>query len=118
MKFRVEQGSYPITEFLLNTTKLLSDGESSTSQTPVAMDNPLYIDAVVEVGEGEWEVVMVLTELQQLQLYTFQVAAVSVVGPGNFSEPSNPAALGELHVLMLRLMHSYCFLHLPCHLNR
>ncbi len=99
MKFMVEQGSYPITDFLLNTTRVLSDGESSTSQTLVAVDDPLYVEAVVEVGEGEWEVVMVLAELQQLQLYTFQVAAVSAVGPGEFSESSIPTALGKANSL-------------------
>ena len=98
MKFTVEQGSYPITDFLLNTTRLLSDGGSSTSQTLVAVDNSLYVEAVVELGGGQWEVVMVLVQLQQLQLYTFQVAAISDVGPGEFSEPSKPTTLGKENI--------------------
>lgn len=98
MTFMVEEGSYPITAFLLNITRLGSSGTSSTTQIRIDVTDLLYVDSFVELGEGEKKVVLVVPDLQQLHHYTFQVAAESAVGVGEFSEPSNPTTLGQWYL--------------------
>lgn len=96
MTFTVRIGSRPVTHFLLNTTQLLGNGGSSKIQQEIAVDDSLYVDSVLALEEeGEWQVVLVVGGLQQLTYYSFQVAAVSAVGEGEYSAPSKPSALGK-----------------------
>lgn len=94
MAFTAEDGSRPITSFLLNTTRI-SAGGPATTQNLVAIDNALYVESVVALQEGGKRVVLVVGGLQQLTYYTFQVAAISSAGEGEFSEPSEPSTLGK-----------------------
>lgn len=47
------------------------------------------------MSDGRKEVVLVISGLEQLQQYTFEVAAISAVGWGDFSQPSSPDSLGQ-----------------------
>lgn len=91
----MESGSHPITSFLLNTTRISSSGGPVTTQNLVAVEDPLYVESVVALTEGGERVVMTIGGLQQLTYYTFQVAAISSAGEGEFSEPSKPSTLGK-----------------------
>lgn len=95
MTFTVQDGSQPISHFLLNITQMLGSGGVSTIQTLIAINDALYVNSVEALSEGEKQVVLVVGGLNQLTHYTFQVAAVSEVGEGEFSEPSKPSALGK-----------------------
>lgn len=95
MTFTVQEGSRPITGFLLNTTKLDGGGRDSTTQMLIDVDD---VDSLVELIGGEKEVLLVIGGLEQYRYFTFQVAAISIVGEGEFSEPSSPTALGQLQL--------------------
>lgn len=68
---------------------------AATTQNEIAIDDPLYVESVVVLSEGEKQVVLVVRGLQQLTYYTFQVAAISSAGEGEFSDPSQPSTLGK-----------------------
>lgn len=61
----------------------------------IAADDALYVDSVLALSEGEEQVVLVVGGLQQLTYYSFQVAAISAVGEGEYSDSSKPSALGK-----------------------
>ena len=101
MTFTIQDGSHPITHLLLNTTKLRSNGGSSTTQEVIAIDDPLYVDSLVELAEpGGKRVVLVVGGLRQLTYYSFQVAAISAVGEGQYSDPSKPSVLGKYPIIV------------------
>lgn len=110
MTFTIQDGSHPITHLLLNITKL-SNGGSSTTQEVIAIDNPLYVDSVVELPDfGRKQVVLVVGGLLQLTYYSFQVAAISPVGEGEYSDPSKPSMLGKLiQYLWQQLSNAHCY---------
>ena len=97
MTFTVEEGSSPITDFLLNTTQFLSSG-NSTTQEVIGINDAA---SVVGLSGGEKKVVLVVGGLHQLNYYAFQVAAVSVAGMGVFSGSSIPTTLGKSILILL-----------------
>ena len=94
--FTVQDGSSPITSFLLNITELVARGGSATFQQLIDIDDVSRVESVLVSSDGDKEVVLVVGGLQQLTHYTFQVSAVSAAGEGEFSDPSSPMALGKL----------------------
>ena len=95
--FTVEEGSYPMTSLLLNTTQLLSNGGSSTTQEQIEISNVLYVDSVEALTRKQYKIVLTVRGLEQLTFYTFKVAAISAAGEGEFSEPSTPTTLGKFY---------------------
>jgi hypothetical protein len=61
----------------------------------IAVDDTLYVDSIEQLEEGGKEVVLVIGGLQQLTYYSFQVAVISAVGEGDYSDPSEPSVLGK-----------------------
>lgn len=88
----MEQGSQPVTHFLLNITEV---HEVSTIQRQISLSDEAVVESVSAVSDGQLEVVLVIRGLEKSQYYSFRVAAVSSVGVGGFSDPSDPAVLGQ-----------------------
>ena len=105
LSFSVLEGSYPITHFLLNTTSLTASNISSLpSQKMIAIDDQLYVESLHrEDGmEKKLRVQLVILDLRSSTSYSFQVAAISAVGVGEFSEATEPTQLGMyMHVLCI-----------------
>ncbi len=111
MAFTVRDGSLAITHFLLNTT---ADGSSPTTQRLIDIGDALQVDSVVALSGGQKQVVLRVGGLQQLTHYAFQVAALSPVGQGEFSEHSNLTALGKPqsdHVNIVNSFHTFLSSH-------
>lgn len=94
LTFSVVEGSQPITHFLLNTTS--SSSNSLPSQKMIATDDQLYVESLEreDGAEGKVTVELVVIDLEPFTSYSFQVAAVSGVGVGEFSEATKPTQLG------------------------
>ena len=73
----------------------MDHGENTIEQVLIDINDSLYVDALVDLPDGEKEVVLVIGGQQQLQQYAFQVAAITAIGQGEFSEPSAPQTLGK-----------------------
>ena len=99
LTFLVVRGSRPITHFILNITEVVSIGNGPQNQVVISVDDPRYVESIEEVGDEELKVVLVVRRLKMLQQYTFQVAAVSSVGVGEFSDNTDPMSLSECTLL-------------------
>lgn len=89
ISFSVEEGSLPITHFLINTSSVGSS--EPPTQTVVAITDNRFIFSLDEVVDSEsgrsvYRVVLVLSRLENQRDYLFQVAAESSLGRGEFSE--------------------------------
>lgn len=62
----------------------------------IAIDDQLYVDSLErqDGAEGTLTVQLVVVGLEPFTSYSFQVAAVSRVGVGEFSEATKPTQLG------------------------
>lgn len=97
MSFSVEFGTEPITHFLLNITGTKAGTEV---QKRFLVDAVKYIDSLEDIVSSEgsvigYQVEIVVTGLEEREVYQFEVAAESSIGAGEFSEPSENVKLGE-----------------------
>ena len=63
----------------------MDHGENTIEQVLIDINDSLYVDALVDLPDGEKEVVLVIGGQQQLQQYAFQVAAITAIGQGAVS---------------------------------
>ena len=97
----MEFGTEPITHFLLNITGTKSETEV---QKRFPIDAVKYVDSLEDVVSSEgtvvgYQVEVVVTGLEEREVYHFEVAAESGIGVGEFSEPSENAKLGESFIV-------------------
>ena len=92
ISFFVEEGSQSITYFLINITNA---GSSETpTQLTVTLNDSTLVSSREEIVDSEtglligYTVVLTLTELEKQGEFMFQVAAVSGLGVGDFSDPA------------------------------
>jgi len=91
LSFVVLEGSESVTHFLLNTT---TNRDRDPYQKVIARGNLKLLD-VTKLDHEKLVVKLMVSELHPFIRYTFQVAAVSEVGEGEFSSVSSPAHLSE-----------------------
>lgn len=92
ISFSVEEGSQFITHFLINITE--TGNSDPPTQITVALGNSTSVSSREEIIDSErglligYAVVLTVTGLEMTREYMFQVAAVSGLGVGEFSDPT------------------------------
>ena len=104
LSFTVKEGTKSIIHFLLNTT---SEGDGEPVETVITRGNQELVE-VKELDQGWLAVKLMVSELHSFTRYTFQVAAVSEIGQGEFSSISSPTQLSELQLVQCPVLLRDC----------